>query len=150
MKNLRHAKIKQIIEQQIIDTQEELIESLKKEGVEVTQATVSRDIREMMLIKVSNGDERYRYALPSEQNVIYAQKRMRTFQDSIISINFSGNIIVFRTLPGTAEAVAYTIDHVNWPEILGAIAGDNTIFVTVKSDDVAELVVAKFQALLLR
>ncbi|VBB08001.1 arginine repressor [Lucifera butyrica] len=148
MKGLRHAKIKQIIEQQIIDTQEDLAEALKKEGIEVTQATVSRDIKELMLIKVPIGDGQYRYAFPPEQNAAFAQSRMRTFQDSVLSIDFSGNIIVLKTLPGTAQAVAFMIDYVKWPEVLGTVAGDDTIFVAVKPVEVAEQVVAKFHALL--
>lgn len=149
MKNLRHEKIKQIIEQQVIDTQEELAELLKEEGFEVTQATVSRDIRQLMLLKVPNGSGRYRYAFPSDQNDIYTQTRMRIFQESIVSIKFTGNLIVVKTLPGTAEAVAATIDHVNWPEIFGTVAGDNTIFVAVNPVEMTENVVDRFRSLLL-
>lgn len=149
MKGLRHAKIKQIIEQQVIDTQEELAEALRKNGIDITQATVSRDIKELMLIKVPTGDGRYRYAFPPEQNMIFSQSRMeRTFQDAIVSIDHSENIIVLKTLPGTAQAVAYTIDYVKWPEVLGTVAGDDTIFVVVKPIDAVEKIIAKFQALL--
>ena len=148
MKGLRHAKIKQIIDQQVIDTQEELAEALRKNSIAVTQATVSRDIKELMLIKVPTGDGRYRYAFPPEQNAALYQSRMRIFQDSIVSIDYSQNMIVLKTLPGTAQAVAYTIDYVKWPEILGTVAGDDTIFVIVKPVDAVEQVMAKFQALL--
>lgn len=149
MKGLRHAKIKQIIEQQVIDTQEELAEALRKNDIDVTQATVSRDIKELMLIKVPTGDGRYRYAFPPDHNMIFSQSRMeRTFQDALVSIDHSENIIVLKTLPGTAQAVAYTIDYVKWPEILGTVAGDDTIFVVVKPIDSVERVIAKFQALL--
>ena len=149
MKGLRHAKIKQIIEHQVIDTQEELAEALRKNNIDVTQATVSRDIKELMLIKVPTGDGRYRYAFPPENNIIFSQSRMaRTFQDAIVSIDSSENIIVLKTLPGTAQAVAYTIDYVKWPEILGTVAGDDTIFVVVKPSDVVDKIIAKFQALL--
>jgi transcriptional regulator of arginine metabolism len=149
MKGLRHAKIKQIIEQQVIDTQEELAEALRKNNIDVTQATVSRDIKELMLIKVPTGDGRYRYAFPPEHNMIFSQSRMeRTFQDAIVSIENSENIIVLKTLPGTAQAVAYTIDYVKWPEVLGTVAGDDTIFVVVKPSDAVEKIIAKFQALL--
>lgn len=149
MKGLRHAKIKQIIEQQVIDTQEELAEALRKNNIDVTQATVSRDIKELMLIKVPTGDGRYRYAFPPENNMIFSQSRMaRTFQDAIVSIDSSENIIVLKTLPGTAQAVAYTIDYVKWPEVLGTVAGDDTIFVVVKPSDAVDKIIAKFQALL--
>lgn len=148
MKDLRLEKIKKIIEQQVIDTQEELAEALKREGVEVTQATVSRDIRRLMLLKLPIGDGRYRYAFPSEQNPAYSPTRLRIFQDSIISINFSGNLVVIKTLPGTAEAVAFLIDYVKWPEIMGTVAGDNTIFVAVKPEDAVKQVIVKFKTLL--
>ncbi|SDF09686.1 transcriptional regulator, ArgR family [Sporolituus thermophilus DSM 23256] len=149
VKALRHAKIKEIIERQIIETQEELAEALRKENIEVTQATVSRDIKELMLIKVPTGDGRYRYAFPPEQSVIYSQSRMaRIFQDSVIGLDFSTNIIVIKTLPGTAQAVASTIDHAKWSEVIGSVAGDDTIFVLVKPPEAVNEVLAKFQALL--
>lgn len=149
MKGLRHAKIKEIIDQQAVETQEELAEALRQHGIEVTQATVSRDIKELMLIKVPAGDGGYRYAFPSEQGLILSQSRMeRTFRDSVTSIGASENIIVMRTLPGTAQAVAYTIDYVKWPEILGTVAGDDTIFVVVTAREQVETVIAKFRDML--
>ena len=149
MKGLRHAKIKEIIDQQAVETQEELAEALRQHGIEVTQATVSRDIKELMLIKVPAGDGGYRYAFPSEQGLILSQSRMeRTFRDSVTSIGASENIIVMRTLPGTAQAVAYTIDYVKWPEILGTVAGDDTIFVVVMAREQVETVIAKFRDML--
>ncbi len=149
MKGLRHAKIKEIVDQQIMETQEELAAALRKHGIEVTQATVSRDIKELMLIKVPTGDGKYRYAFPAEQGVMLSQARMeRTFQDSVISILSTHNLIVIRTLPGTAQAVAYTIDYVRWPEILGTVAGDDTIFVAVASPEDAQLAINRFRNLL--
>ncbi|SHI41802.1 arginine repressor [Propionispora hippei] len=149
MKGIRHAKIKEIIEHKVIETQEELAESLRKEGIEITQATVSRDIKELMLIKVPVGDGRYRYAFPLEQNVIFSQARMaRMFQDSVLLLDHSQNMIVLKTLPGTAQAVASTIDCAKWPEVLGTVAGDDTIFVVVKPPDAVPLVLSKFQNLL--
>lgn len=149
MKALRHAKIKEIIEKHIVETQEELAELLRTESIDVTQATVSRDIKELMLIKVPTGDGRYRYAFPSEQNVIISPSRMeRIFQDSVTAIDFSQNIIVLKTMPGTAQAVAYTIDYVKWPEVLGTVAGDDTIFVVVKPPEAVQRVLTKFQALM--
>jgi len=149
VKALRHAKIKEIIEKHIVETQEELAELLRTESIDVTQATVSRDIKELMLIKVPTGDGRYRYAFPSEQNVIISPSRMeRIFQDSVTAIDFSQNIIVLKTMPGTAQAVAYTIDYVKWPEVLGTVAGDDTIFVVVKPPEAVQRVLTKFQALM--
>ena len=149
MKLLRHAKVKEIVENNVIETQEELAEALRRQGIDVTQATVSRDIKELMLIKVPVGDGRYRYAFPQEQSVVITPARMeRTFQDSVIGLNYSQNIIVLKTMPGTAQAVAFTIDHIKWPEIIGTVAGDDTILVIVKPMEAAPTVIAKFQALL--
>lgn len=149
MKGLRHGKVKEIIEHMVIETQEELAEALRRQGIDVTQATVSRDIKELMLIKVPIGDGRYRYAFPQEQTVVITPARMeRTFQDSVIGINYSQNIIVLKTMPGTAQAVAFTIDYVKWPEIIGTVAGDDTIMVVVKPMEAVPTVIAKFQALL--
>lgn len=149
MKGLRHAKIKEIIEKNITETQEDLAEALRKEGIEVTQATVSRDIKELMLIKVPIGDGRYRYAFPIEQNILYSQSRMsRIFQDTVMGIDYSENIIVIKTMPGTAQAVAATIDYVKWPEIIGTVAGDDNILVVVKPIDAVQQVLSKLKALL--
>lgn len=149
MKALRHSKIKEIVDRYIIETQEELADALSKHGIDITQATVSRDIKELMLIKVPTGDGRYRYAFPPEQNIVLSQARMeRTFHDSIVAIDHSQNIVVLRTLPGTAQAVAYTIDYVKWPEIIGTVAGDDTIFVLVKPVEAVSHVIAKFQSLM--
>jgi len=149
MKGLRHGKIKEIIDQQVMETQEDLAAALREHGIDVTQATVSRDIKELMLIKVPTGDGRYRYAFPSEQGVVLSQARMeRIFQDSVISILSSENLVIIRTLPGTAQAVAYTIDYVRWPEILGTIAGDDTIFVAASTKSDVESLLNKFRKLL--
>lgn len=149
MKALRHSKIKEIVDRYIIETQEDLAEALSKQGIDVTQATVSRDIKELMLIKVPTGDGRYRYAFPPEQNIIMSQARLeRTFQDSLVAIDSSQNIVVLRTLPGTAQAVAYTIDYVKWPEIIGTVAGDDTIFVLVKPMEAVPQVISKFRLLM--
>ncbi|MDR2007259.1 MAG: arginine repressor [Acidaminococcales bacterium] len=149
MKGLRHAKIKEIIDQHMMETQEDLAAALRSYGIDVTQATVSRDIKELMLIKVPTGDGHYRYAFPSDQGVVLSQARMeRIFQDSVISVLASENLVIIRTLPGTAQAVAYTIDYVRWPEILGTIAGDDTIFVAASARNEIDHLLAKFRNLL--
>jgi transcriptional regulator of arginine metabolism len=137
------------VEATVIETQEELAEALRRQGIDVTQATVSRDIKELMLIKVPVGDGRYRYAFPQEQTVLISPARMeRTFQDSVVGIDHSQNIIVLKTMPGTAQAVAFTIDYVKWPEIIGTVAGDDAILVIVKPMEAVPTVIAKFKALL--
>ena len=136
MKITRHEKIKEIIEQQVIETQDDLAQALRNSGIDVTQATVSRDIKELMLIKIPDATGRYRYAFPKEHGMIFTQGRLeRTFEDSILSIRISENLVVIRTLPGTAQAVAYGIDYMKWPEVLGTVAGDDTIFVAVDRRD---------------
>lgn len=149
MKNHRQARAKDIVERTVIRTQDELAEALRREGIDVTQATVSRDIKEMMLVKVPTGDGSYRYAFPSDQSVMVSVARLeKTFQDSVISVNSSGNIVVLRTLPGTAQAVAYVLDNVRWPEIIGTVAGDDTIFLVVKPEKAVEKVVERFEAIM--
>lgn len=149
MKASRHARIKEIIENQAVETQEELAEALRKKGIEVTQATVSRDIKELMLIKVPTGDGRYRYAFPPEQNLVFSQSRLeRAFQDSVVGMDHSLNIIVIKTVPGLAQAVAFAVDSTRWPEIIGTVGGDDTVFIVVKPPEAAAGVLARFRALL--
>jgi len=148
VKALRHASIKEIIESNIIETQEDLAEALSKQSIRVTQATVSRDIKELMLIKVPAGEGRYRYAFPVENNIAFLQPRMeRIYQDSVIGMDYSANIVVIKTLPGTAQAVAAAIDNTKWPDIIGTVAGDDNILVVVKPIDAVSRVMAKLLAL---
>lgn len=148
MKLTRHARIKDIIAHEIIETQEDLADALKKRNIAVTQATVSRDIKELMLIKVPIGDGRYRYAAPMENSIMFTKNRMtRLFQDSVTSIDFSENIVVIKTLPGTANAVAAAIDHANWNEVIGTVAGDDNIIVVVKPKDAVAIVIERLNQL---
>lgn len=137
------------MERLVVRTQDELAEALRSEGIDVTQATVSRDIKEMMLVKVPTGDGSYRYAFPAEHNITVSVARLeKTFQDSVLSVNSSGNIIVLRTLPGTAQAVAYVLDNIRWPEIIGSVAGDDTIFLVVKPEKAVSQVVERFESIM--
>lgn len=146
MKMTRHAKIKEIIDKNKIETQEDLAAALRNEGIEVTQATVSRDIKELMLVKVPDANGHYHYAYPKEHNMLLTPGRLeRTFQDSIVSIKFTDHMVVVKTLPGTAQAVAYAIDYMKWPEILGTIAGDDTVFVAVSDRESVDIFVNRFQ-----
>jgi transcriptional regulator of arginine metabolism len=148
VKAIRHARIKDIIENTVVETQEELAESLRKQNIEVTQATVSRDIKELMLIKIPTGDGRYRYAYPLEKNIVFSKNRMaRMFQDSVIGLNYSENIIVIKTLPGTANAVASTLDYAKWPEIIGTVAGDDNILVVIKPIEAVPQILRKLELL---
>ncbi len=146
MKSVRHALIKKIIENEIIETQEDLTAALQEHHINVTQATVSRDIKELMLVKIQNGDGHYCYALPAGKNIIFSKNRMTNmFKDSVIDINFSENIIVIKTLPGTANAVASTLDYARWPEIIGTVAGDDNILAVIKPKSAVTSVINKMK-----
>lgn len=144
MKAKRHMKIREIIKEKPIETQEELAEELKKQGFNVTQATVSRDIKELRLIKVLRDNNHYCYAEPNRTAFI-SDKLLRMFRESIISITPSENLIVIKTLSGTASAAAEAIDGLNWDDIIGTIAGDNTILVIASSKSAVKDIVNKFE-----
>ncbi|MCD8199262.1 MAG: arginine repressor [Phascolarctobacterium sp.] len=130
MKVTRHAKIKEIIDNNNIETQEDLAAALHREGINVTQATVSRDIKELMLVKEPDADGNYRYTYPKNHSEMLTSGRLeKTFRNSILSIKASESLVIVHTLPGAGQAVAYAIDYMKWPEILGTIAGDDTVFV---------------------
>ncbi|GGE10467.1 arginine repressor [Marinithermofilum abyssi] len=127
MKAQRHIKIREIITNKEIETQEELVEELKKAGYNVTQATVSRDIKELHLVKVPTNSGRYKYSLPADNRFNPMQKLKRLMSEAFIGIDHSDNMIVMKTMPGNAHAIAVLLDNLDWPEILGTIAGDDTI-----------------------
>lgn len=135
MKGQRHIKIREIITGQEIETQDELVEALRDAGYQVTQATVSRDIKELLLIKVPMDDGRYKYSLPVDQRANPIQKLKRYLVDSFVHIDYAGNLVVMKCLPGTANSVAVLIDNMEWPEILGTICGDDTILIICRTED---------------
>lgn len=133
MKNYRQAKIRAIVEAQSIETQEELAAILRDQKIDVTQATVSRDIKEMHLVKVPCGRGKYRYAFPKDLQRAHSEVKMqKIFQDVVTHIETSGNIIVIKTHPGAGGTVAFALDNANWQEIIGTVAGDDTILVVVR------------------
>lgn len=132
MKSRRRRVILEIIAGKRISTQEELRDELIQAGYEVTQATVSRDIKDLQLVKVPD-PHGYHYALPDQPVVNYSNNRLqRVFQDSVVKVDFSENIIVVKTLPGAAQPVASVLDAWGKPEILGSVGGDDTVMVVVK------------------
>ena len=133
-----------------METQEDLARKLKDMGIVVTQATVSRDIKELRLLKVLSASGGYTYATADKAEHGVSERLVRMFVDSVLSINYAENLIVLRTLSGSANAAGEAIDSMRWPEILGTISGDNTIFVAVRSADEAPAVVEKFQEILKR
>ena len=149
MKRYRYNKIKEIVQSKAIETQEELAAALLEEGIEVTQATVSRDIKELMLIKIPTGDGHYRYALSPEENVVLSRSRInRLFQDSIIKVDSSINLIVLHTIPGSAQSVAFSIDHAKWTEIIGTLAGDDTILLIARTKSNVTTVISRITDLM--
>ena len=149
MKATRHARIREIIEHNVIETQEDLANALKKQHIVVTQATVSRDIKELMLIKVPTGDGRYRYAYPTDKELIYPQHRLlNLFRDLFNTLNSSENIPVVKTFPGAANAVASTLDYAKWPEIIGTLAGDDNILIVIKPISAVESIMKRLRDML--
>ncbi len=146
LKARRHLKILEIITNNLIETQDELAAALRGEGIPVTQATVSRDIKELQLVKIASTEGKYHYAMPDDAGVKTQQDRFRTlFRESLVSINFSENIIVVRTIPGTASVAAEAIDRLGWQEILGTIAGENTVFVVTKPKEAVPSIVKQLE-----
>jgi len=148
MKNARQTAILSIIEQYDVETQEELAGRLKDMGIVVTQATVSRDIKELRLLKVLSGSGGYKYATADKAEHGLSERFVRMFRDSVLSINFAGNIVVVKTLAGSANTAAEAIDSMHLPEILGTMAGDNTILVIVQNEAEAAQAVKRFQDML--
>lgn len=136
MKVRRQKKIIEIIENQNISTQEDLAEALLKAGFEATQATVSRDIKELGLIKIPGDNNTYRYSVPGEQGMTLNEDKLkRMFRELVVSVDYSDNIIVLRTYPGNAHGIASLIDGSKWAQVIGTVAGDDTILMVVKDSE---------------
>lgn len=149
MKVRRQKKILELIQNKKITTQKELANELNKAGLMVTQATVSRDIKELGLIKVAGDNNTYRYTRAVEPKQNYNYNRMaRLFKDSVLNIDHSENLIIIKTLEGTANAVAFCIDQSNWEEIIGTIAGDDTILIVVKPIEKTNVILERFHYLM--
>lgn len=148
MKSARHAVILDIIERYNIDTQEELASRLREQGMNVTQATVSRDIKELRLIKVLAEDGGYKYATVDKAEAGLKDRFISIFAHSVISMIATGNLTIIRTISGTAGAAAEAIDNLRWEEIAGTLAGDNTIFIAVKEGEDANDLIRRFQTIL--
>lgn len=133
MKEKRHAKILEIIRREEVGTQEEMCDLLNRAGFHVTQATVSRDIRELKLSKVAVSGGRQKYVLLSDTRNTMDEKYIRVFQEGVVSIDMAQNILVIKTVSGMAMAVAASLDSMNHHEIVGSIAGDDTIMCAVRT-----------------
>ena len=147
MKTKRQTKMLELIKKHDIETQEELSDYLQKEGYQVTQATVSRDIRELKLTKVAMSNGRQKYAALTEANEDLSEKYTRVFRDAFVSMDMAQNILVIKTVSGMAMAVAAAIDAMHLHEIVGCIAGDDTIMCAGRSVDDTIAVMSRLRKL---
>ena len=147
MKTKRQTKMLELIKKHDIETQEELSDYLQKEGYQVTRATVSRDIRELKLTKVAMSNGRQKYAALTEANEDLSEKYTRVFRDAFVSMDMAQNILVIKTVSGMAMAVAAAIDAMHLHEIVGCIAGDDTIMCAVRSVDDTIAVMSRLRKL---
>ncbi len=148
MKSNRHQKIIELVDNYEIETQEELADKLKEEGFQVTQATVSRDIRALKLSKVSCGNGRQKYVAIKQDDTHLSAKYIRVLKDGFVSMDKAQNILVIKTVSGMAMAVAAAVDAMEMEEIVGSIAGDDTIMAAVRTTEDTQTVMNKIQAVL--
>ena len=148
MKKSRHQRIKELVEEFEIETQEELAERRKADGYPVTQATVSRDIRELKLSKIPIGDGRQKYTILVQSDHYLNDKYIRVLKDGFVSMDMAQNILVVKTVSGMAMAVAAAIDAMKLKEIVGSIAGDDTIMMAVRTVEDTECVMEKIRNML--
>ena len=145
MKNARQEKIVELIMKYEIETQEELASYLEKEGCRVTQATISRDIRELKLTKLTTADGKQKYTLMQNHTPEINDKYLRVLKEGFVSMDMAQNILVVKTVSGMAMAVAAAIDAMHWPEVAGCIAGDDTIMCAIRSSEDTLRVMDKIQ-----
>lgn len=138
MKNDRQSRILEIIELEPIDTQEQLQQRLQEEGITCTQATISRDIKQLHLIKEPIGQGKYRYAVSVQRNRLNVADKLRTiFRESIVSVDYAQNIVVIKTMAGLANAAAAALDSMSIPYMVGSLAGDDTALLVMRDTESA-------------
>jgi Arginine repressor len=148
MKHQRHAKILKLIADYNLNTQEQIIEMLRNEGFDATQATVSRDIKELGLIKLATSDGNYKYVQTKASNVGSSAKYLIILNQSIITMDFAMHTIVLKTHAGMAQAAGAAIDHLVGNEILGSIGGDDTLLLICHSEEHAKNIVSRLNSFL--
>ena len=148
MKKSRHTKIVELIEKYDVETQEELADYLREAGFQVTQATVSRDIRELKLSKIPTGDGKQKYVILKQDDSHLVDKYIRVLKDGLISMDMAQNILVIKTVSGMASAVAVAVDAMTFKEIVGSIAGDDTIMMAVRTVEETKVVMEKIHKML--
>ena len=148
MKLSRHSQILEIIKDKEIETQDELALELKEVGINVTQATVSRDIKELKLVKVLSPSGKYKYTYLEKDDKKSSDKLIRVAKDTLISMDYSENIICLRTIKGAAPIVAHAVDSLELREIVGTIGGINTVFILLRDRNDVEQIMERFKKLL--
>ncbi|MBO4680038.1 MAG: arginine repressor [Lachnospiraceae bacterium] len=148
MKNVRHKKILELIDKYDIDTQDELCRLLLEEGFSVTQATVSRDINTLHLYKKNLGNGRQKYAIDADNDHELDEKFRRVLTDGFVSIDMAQNILVIKTVSGMAMAVAAAVDSLKYSEIVGTIAGDDTIMMAIKTVEDTKIVMDRIKSII--
>ena len=139
MKNERQSRILEIIERENVETQEQLQQRLQEEGVLCTQATISRDIKQLHLVKEPVGQGRYRYAVSSQRSRLNVADKLRSiFRESVVGIDYAQNIVVIKTMSGLANAAAAAVDSMDVPYMVGSLAGDDTAFLAMRDVESAK------------
>lgn len=134
MKTRRHAKILELISERDIDTQDELLRCLRESGFEVTQATVSRDIKELRLVKTLSTEGKYKYSIGQDHSRNVSSKFFSLFADSVLSVDSACNMLVIKCMTGMAQAICAAMDSIHWKGAVGTLAGDDTIFVVCRDE----------------
>ncbi|MBE6919007.1 MAG: arginine repressor [Ruminococcaceae bacterium] len=149
MKNDRQNHLLQIITEESIETQEQLLERLRARGIKSTQATISRDIKELHLIKEPAGQGRYRYAVSAHRTKLNFADRLRTiFRESLLSAEYAQNIVVIKTMPGLAQGAASALDGMNITDMVGSLAGDDTVMIVMRDTESAATFTAEMREML--
>ncbi|WP_144935630.1 transcriptional regulator AhrC/ArgR [Paenibacillus sp. 32O-W] len=148
MKGQRHIKIREILASQEIETQDELVDALRQAGFQVTQATVSRDIKELQLVKTPLNDGRYKYSLPQDKHFNPSYRLKRSLTDHYVGIDFTDNLVVMKCMPGTANAIGALMDNLEWEEVMGTICGDDTILIICRSKEQSKQVVDRIHGMI--
>jgi transcriptional regulator of arginine metabolism len=148
MKTSRHARILELVNEFDINTQEELLSRLNESGYKVTQATVSRDIKELRLLKTLGSDGKYRYTTGVRNAIDNRSSFENLFSTTALSVDIAENIVVIKTMSGMAQAICASLDNIETENVVGTIAGDDTIFVVVRTAEAGKALVAEFKKLL--
>ena len=146
-KQARQTRIRELLHEEAVDTHEKLAVVLHKQGIEVSQSTLSKDLRELGVVRVPQAEGGFRYTLPESRATLRDRHILeRELQDFLVQAEQAANLVVVRTLSGHAQSVCEAIDRIGWDEVVGTIAGENTIFLATHSESAAGVVTDKIAA----